>query len=166
MLASENGGKSFVFVLRSIALYTARWNGNIDTNMVCIYFALFRSDCETFRYIMPRLYIGKQYCKAYDNNIKGENIGARREERDENNGVSHHFIYKIKVPFICHRYRYIFTGEYSQQHNIFDRTREASYFIGFCFSSCSSASADAKLMPIMRVYVDLERVQKIPQKSR
>lgn len=127
MFASENGGKSFVFVLRSIALYTARWNGKIDTNMVCIYSALFRSDCETFRYIMARLYIGKQYCKAYDNNIKGENIGARREEEDENNGVSHHFIYKIKVPFICHRYRYLRVYILSSIIHS-SRTSEASYF--------------------------------------
>lgn len=59
-------------------------------------------------------------------------------ETEENNGVSHHFIYKIKVPFICHRYRYytIFTGcVYFQQHNIFlwasmrvEGCGKASYF--------------------------------------
>jgi hypothetical protein len=45
--------------------------------------------------------------------------------KEENNGVSHHFIYKIKVPFMCHRYRYctIFTGVYFQQHHIFSENK-------------------------------------------
>lgn len=100
------------------------------------------------RYIMPRLYIGKQYWKAYDNSIKrgkqkeGKRYKAsdvenedEKEEKNENNGVSHHFIYKIKVPFICHRYRYysIFTGGYFQQHNIVSKIdkEKLHIFIGF-----------------------------------
>lgn len=39
----------------------------------------------------------------------GTERNGRKRWRDleENNGVSHHFIYKIKVPFICQRYHII-----------------------------------------------------------
>lgn len=33
------------------------------------------------RYIMPRLYIGKQYCKAYDNNIKANEKNVEVERK-------------------------------------------------------------------------------------
>lgn len=88
-------------------IYRAAMAAPFARSSPCTYFQM-----AGILYIMPRLYIGKQYWKAYDNRIKAETTrreerGARKKlsegrRRRENNGVSHHFIYKIKVPFMCH----------------------------------------------------------------
>lgn len=123
--------KSFMFVRFSIALYTAPGWKYRHKNRV--YISLPPHDRTTLSLLGI-------LCQDYilENNIEKLMIAKRKtkldieaeREKDENNGVSHHFIYKIKVPFICHRYRYytIFTGVYFQQHNISSpRLRQKSF---------------------------------------
>lgn len=73
MFVSENGGSNTTE--RKFYSSSMYWrSGEMETSsMACIFLSLpSRSDSRISRarYIMPRLYIGKQYWKAYDNNIK------------------------------------------------------------------------------------------------